>query len=206
MTEKTDVDVEELLDLQRGTFAQSARLIARVTSGQLGQPTPCPAFDVGALAGHMLFAAERVAAAGRRQPLAEEAVAETLLETGRLPALFTTAADRAMDAWSQPEAMEGDIVLPFGTFPAKVVVQIYVIEQATHAWDLAVAIGARAELDEDLAGTVLPLAAAAILPEYRGAEPMPFGPVVDVPADAPAYDRLAGFMGRRPTPAEATAT
>lgn len=204
MSEKTEDDAGELLGLQRRTFAQSARVIARVAGEHLTRPTPCPALDVQTLAGHMLFAAERVAAAGRRQPLAEDAAAVTAPPLAELPTAFAAAADSAMEAWSHPQAMEGDIVLPFGTFPAAVVVQIYVIEQATHAWDLAVAIGARDELDEALAESALALAEVAILPEYRGAEPMPFGPVVDVPEAAPAHDRLAGFMGRRPNWTAAT--
>ena len=33
--------------------------------------------------------------------------------------------------------------------------------------------------------------------EPRGGH-IPFGPVVAVPTDAPAYDQLAGWMGRQP--------
>ena len=33
--------------------------------------------------------------------------------------------------------------------------------------------------------------------QFRGDEPMPFGPKVDPPAGATAADRLAAFMGRR---------
>ena len=32
----------------------------------------------------------------------------------------------------------------------------------------------------------------------RGPEPKPFGPAIDVAAGAPAADRLAGYLGRRP--------
>ena len=51
-------------------------------------------------------------------------------------------------------------------------------------------------LDPVLAEAVLPTAKRLLPPDHRGGE-IPFGPVLEVPAGAPAYDRLAGFLGRR---------
>lgn len=198
MSETAGPDGAELVELLRKSLSQSAVLIASTGPGQLADPTPCSQFDVEELMGHMHFAAERVARAGRRLPLGEDAETAPTPPAGELPAAFEKAAADTLEAWSAPEAMEGEIVLPFGTFPAAVVAQIYVIEQATHAWDLAVATGARGVLDEELATAVLPIATVSIRPEYRGGEPMPFAAAVEVPPGAPAYDRLAGFMGRRP--------
>jgi uncharacterized protein (TIGR03086 family) len=189
-------DTSTLVELFERSFAQSAAVLARVRPEQLGAPTPCALFDVRTLAGHMLFAARRVGEAGRRQELVESA--DAVATTDELAAAFDKTAADSLDAWRTPGAFEGDIVLPFGTFPATVVAEIYVLEQITHAWDLAVAIGARGALDESLAEAALPVAEATILPEYRGEEPMPFAAAIEVDATAPAYDRLAAFMGRRP--------
>lgn len=190
-----------LLDLLQRTFDQSCRVIDSVGADQVGLPTPCPAFDVAALVGHMRFAAERIGGAGRRQELAEAPPEATAVPFGRWGADFTEVAAAALDAWRAPGAFDGDIVLPFGTFPAFVVAGIYVVEQATHAWDLARAVGAEGRLDQDLAEAVLPLAHMIISPDIRGDEPMPFGAEVAVDAAAAATDRLAGFMGRRPSAA-----
>jgi len=192
------IDPAAVGELLRRTFAQSGEVIAQVRPDQLEGPTPCPAFDVRTLVGHLLFAANRVGAAGRRQPMAEDGPAVVGLADGEWAPAFDKAAAEAVSAWEAPGAMEGEIVLPFGTFPAVVVAQIYVVEQATHAWDLAGAVGARRLLDSALAEEVLAIAQRVILPEYRGAEPMPFAGEVDAGPVAPAYERLAAFMGRRP--------
>jgi uncharacterized protein (TIGR03086 family) len=88
-------------------------------------------------------------------------------------------------------------VLPFGTFPGPLVAQIYILELVVHSWDLAAATGQLSILDPSLAQTALPVAHAVLPPEPRGGE-MPFGPVIPVADDAPAYDRLAGYLGRKP--------
>lgn len=184
--------------LLRRTFAQSAQVIGAAAPDRMGEATPCPAFDVRTLVGHMLFAAQRVGGAGRRQPLSEDGPAVTGLADAEWAPAFDKAAADAVDAWSAPGALEGDIVLPFGTFPAAVVAHIYVLEQATHAWDLAAALGERRLLDDALADEVLPLAREVIRPEYRGEEPMPFASEAEAGPSAPVYERLAAFMGRRP--------
>ena len=177
---------------------QSADAIARVTPEQLALPTPCTAFDVRELVGHMLFAARRTALAGRRAEISQDGPAVVdAADDNRAEAFADTAAD-AVGAWEGPEALRGDIALPFGTFPAPVVAWIYTLEQVTHAWDLTVATGSAAPLDDELAEVVLAVGQDLVRPEFRGGEDMPFGPVVDVPADAPPYARLAGFLGRQP--------
>jgi uncharacterized protein (TIGR03086 family) len=192
------VGAELLVEHLRGAFSQSGELIGRVPVALMDRPTPCPKFDVRTLVGHMVFAADRVAAAGRREPLSENSPAARDVDDTEWGAAFSDAGAQALEAWAVPEAMSGEIVLPFGTFPATAVAQIYALEQATHAWDLAVAVGARSELDEELAEALLPEAQQIILPEYRGPEPMPFAAVIEIDSRAPAYDRLAAFMGRQP--------
>jgi uncharacterized protein (TIGR03086 family) len=65
-------------------------------------------------------------------------------------------------------------------------------EVVVHGWELAVATGRPYPADE---------AAVRACAEFlAGAERSPelFGPVVEVPADAPALDRLVGLTGRDP--------
>jgi uncharacterized protein (TIGR03086 family) len=182
----------------RRSLEQSSELIARVPSDRMDGPTPCPKFDVRTLIGHMVFAAERVGAAGHREPLSEASPVANEVGNAEWGQVFSEAGARALQAWEDPRAMEGDIVLPFGTFPATEVAQIYAVEQATHAWDLAAAVGARSRLDEKLAEALLPVAVEVIRPEYRGPEPMPFAVAIEVGSGAAPYDSLAAFMGRRP--------
>ena len=192
-------DPSALVELMRRSFTQSGDVVtAAASADRLDGPTPCPRFDVRTLVGHMLFAARRLGAAGRREPISEDGPAVTGLADAEWAPSFDKAAGDALSAWTETGATEGDIVLPFGTFPAAVVAQIYVLEQATHAWDLATAIGERHLLDDALAGEVLPIAHAVIQPGFRGEEPMPFAAEADAGPTAPSYERLAAFMGRRP--------
>ncbi|MGH9028336.1 MAG: TIGR03086 family metal-binding protein [Acidimicrobiales bacterium] len=195
MTTASKSDPRELL---RRSFAQSASVIAGVTPDEMELSTPCTAFDVRALIGHMLFAADRIKSAGLREPLAEGTPTVTGLTDDEWAAAFDKAAAEALSAWSVPGALAGDVVLPFGTFPSPVVVSMYSMEQVTHSWDLAVATGSSVELDSELAEAMLPLAMQMVPPEIRVGEEAPFAPVVEVAADAPPYDRLAAFLGRRP--------
>lgn len=179
-------------------LAQAGAVITGVRPEQMGGPTPCTAFDVRTLIGHLLFAARRIGQVGRRQEVTTDGPAVVGLADGDWAPAFEEAARDAVAAWARWDALTGDIALPFGTFPAEFVVWMYVLEHLAHAWDLAVATGSPVALDQSLAETALPEAKRMIVPEFRGGEEMPFGPIVEVPAEAPAVDRLAGFLGRDP--------
>ncbi|HTW97767.1 MAG TPA: hypothetical protein VMD59_03265, partial [Acidimicrobiales bacterium] len=56
-------DGDTLRRLLSRSFANSERMIARARPQDMEDSTPCSLFDVRALVGHMLFAAERVGAA-----------------------------------------------------------------------------------------------------------------------------------------------
>jgi uncharacterized protein (TIGR03086 family) len=177
---------------------QAAAVIASVAPDQMTWPTPCEQFDVRTLVGHMLFAARRIRAAGLGEPIPDDGPAVTgIADADWAPAFRQTAAEVAA-AWDRPDALAGDVELPFGTFPASVVVSIYALEETTHAWDLAAATSSVVHLDDGLAEAVLADAREIVTPVIRGAEPMPFGLEVAAPAGAPAPDRLAAFMGRHP--------
>ncbi len=78
---------------------------------------------------------------------------------------------------------------------ARAVDQFYVTDVYMHSWDLARATGQEAGLDEDFAGQVL----EGMRPiEAMLRDSGQYGPAVPVPDDAPAIDRLMGFVGRDP--------
>jgi uncharacterized protein (TIGR03086 family) len=187
-------DPRELLSR---SFEQTASLIAAVTPEQFDLPTPCTEFDVRTLVGHIVFATRRLAKAAGDGPVPEDGPAVTGVEDADWPAVFGDAVAEAMAAWSTDEKLGEEVELPFGKFPGSVVVGIYAQEQVTHGWDLAVATQQQAVLDESLAEAVLPIVLQLVPADFRGGE-MPFEAVIEVPEDAPAYDRLAGYLGRKP--------
>ena len=62
----------------------------------------------------------------------------------------------------------------------------------------AKATGQRTEGDPELARWSLATAKRILPPDIRGAEGVPFGPVVDVSPDAGPYTQLAAWLGRHP--------
>jgi uncharacterized protein (TIGR03086 family) len=67
-----------------------------------------------------------------------------------------------------------------------------------HGWDLARATGQDYQPTEAECDAVLPIVSpSAEIPDGSDRGDL-FGPVVDVPADAPYFDRVLGLAGRDP--------
>jgi uncharacterized protein (TIGR03086 family) len=98
---------------------------------------------------------------------------------------------------SDPGVLTMTCTVPWGTIPGAAAIASYTGELATHSWDLAKATGRADVLDDALAVYSLEVVQQFIPADRRGG-PVPFGPVVEVAADAPAYDQLAAWQGRRP--------
>ena len=176
-------------------FDQAARVVRGVSPDQLRRPTPCSEFDVAALLAHIVGVGHRIAGIGRREDQTGALAVPLEVADDGWGAAFEASRDQALSSWLDDGLLDRKIELPFGTFPGAVVAQIYVLELTTHTWDLASATGQRAALEEDLAEASLTFARGMLPPEPRGGL-IPFEAVVPVPEDAPAYDRLAGFLGR----------
>jgi uncharacterized protein (TIGR03086 family) len=69
------------------------------------------------------------------------------------------------------------------------------VDLVIHTWDLAKATGQDTDLAPDLFGAALAMSQQRMTGMDRTT--MPFKDEVPVPADAPAADRLAGFLGRK---------
>jgi uncharacterized protein (TIGR03086 family) len=107
-------------------------------------------------------------------------------------------AQRAVAAFDAPGAQEKIIKLPFGEFPGSGFMGLATTDTFQHGWDLAKATGQSTDLDPELAAQILEGAQQSIPDQFRGDEPMPFGPKVEAPAGATNADKLAAFLGRQP--------
>jgi uncharacterized protein (TIGR03086 family) len=74
---------------------------------------------------------------------------------------------------------------------------MYTNELVLHIWDISKGTGQQPVWDPAVLAAPLANMKRAVPAEPRVA-PVPFGPVVEVPDDAPAIDRLVGWYGRRP--------
>lgn len=75
---------------------------------------------------------------------------------------------------------------------------VVVDELVLHGWDLARGTGQPLEVDPQSTQAVFEFTAAMSAPgEETGREGL-FGPVIEVPDDAPLFERALGFSGRDP--------
>ncbi|MGA7834793.1 MAG: TIGR03086 family metal-binding protein [Acidimicrobiales bacterium] len=193
MTDTTDYRLELFL-----AYDQAWALAESVNASELHDPTPCPAMDVSALLDHLVFAARRAAGLGRGQAPSSDFSAPHV-ELGDVAPAIRVAASESKEAWGDDASLTRTITMPGGeTYPGSALAGVYLVEIATHAWDLAFATNTINLLDQELGEDALACAKATIRDDYRNAEGNPFGPVVEPPAEATSWERLAAFMGRSP--------
>jgi uncharacterized protein (TIGR03086 family) len=182
------------------TFAAVQRLVDAVQPDQWTEPTPCTDWDVRQLLNHVangnvVFAgvADRTRPSGPVSP--EERAVDRL---GDDPAAgFRATGARMHEAFLTPGFLDGTVDTPMlGQQPGTTVVHMRINELLIHGWDLARAIGRPPDLPEDLAEGALVLWQTRLADRPR--EGMPFGIPEPVADDAPAIDRLAAFLGRKP--------
>jgi uncharacterized protein (TIGR03086 family) len=189
--------------LLKAAFDQATAVLRTVGADDLRRPTPCTEFDVEALVRHLLGVAGRIAAVPTGTPLDAVPAIEPFLPVDPA-AEFAARAERARGAWAGEDVLTREMDVPWGRHPGFVVAAGFAMEVTTHSWDLADAIGYRTPLDEALGEAVLGLA-RMVLPA-GGREHLPFAIPVPVADDAPVYERLAAWLGRRPVAATATVT
>ena len=211
MTSTTNALTHDQLDprliLDR-TIATASSVIDGVQRDQLADPTPCPEMDVRAMLGHLVGVVGRIAALGRGED--PFAVTETPVPGDGWSAVWRTAAQRAVEAWSNDSVLEQPMALPWVQGTGATVLTSYFSELTVHTWDLATATGQRpnwddAVVDASLAAcTFLPAEDRLALFEQVAADmgldqvAVPFAEAVPVSDDAPGIDRLVAWNGRDP--------
>jgi uncharacterized protein (TIGR03086 family) len=200
---ETRLPKETPMDDPRPALLRAADQIAGLVRPDLplAAPTPCEGWTADDLLAHLVTVHRRVAHVGRgghpfdlphQLPQADAAAYVTALAHGRreVAEVWGPDADAAL--------LDRDVTVPWGVVPGRVAGWGYVRELAVHAWDLASALGTADTLDPALADVVVDHVRVALPAEPRGGA-IPFGPVVEVPDDAGAYERLVGWLGRDPS-------
>lgn len=174
---------------------QTQAMIDTIGADDLALPTPCPEYDVRTLLGHLMTVVARInLALTGENPLSIPTVTPGVTDFAGVWKERRAVVDETL---SDPAVLTVTCTVPWGTVPGAAAIGAYTGELTTHSWDLAKATSRTDLLDDALAEYCLPLVQQALPAERRGG-PIPFGPVVEVPADAPAYDRLVGWQGRQP--------
>ena len=97
-----------------------------------------------------------------------------------------------MRAWREPAAWVGEATVGGVTLPAELTAAVVADELVVHGWDLA-----RASDQPYPPDPALVQAALGFAERFADLDGGPFGPSVRVPADAPPFERLLGYAGRR---------
>jgi len=175
-------------------------LVAAVGPDQWFLSTPCDAWNVEQLVGHVVSGQRLFARVLAGEPI-EAVKAQTrdcpITDGGSdVVSAYRASAEHLLAAFGNPGALERIVTVPAGTVPGAVAVHLRTTEALVHGWDLARATGPRFDVPPDLAEGELAFSGPMldrIPPERR-----PFGPSRPVGDDAPAIDRLAALLGRDP--------
>ena len=181
------------------TSATMRRLVLGTRDDQLTDPTPCPDYTVGDLVQHIGGLTVAFTYAAHKQPMPGGPAGGTgdasLLETGwRL--LVARDLEVLAESWDNPAAYEGITMAGPVEMPGSDAAAVTLNELVVHGWDLAVATGQKYVADPTSLHICTEFARAFSTPETADQRGDAFGTVIEVPDDAPALDRLLGYMGR----------
>ncbi|MEV0586955.1 TIGR03086 family metal-binding protein [Nonomuraea sp. NPDC050310] len=177
--------MEEMLPVMTRATEKTVDLVRGIREEQFGGPTPCSEYTVKELIGHLEWVSE-----------AFESMAKggSMVPQGEYAGDFPERARRTLAAWSRPEAWEG--TSPGLGLPMSTLAQMFLVDMVAHGWDLARATGQPYEPDPEAVSRAWQFAGQmAEMGRQQGA----FGPAVEVPEDAPVFDRLLGTIGRDPS-------
>jgi uncharacterized protein (TIGR03086 family) len=181
------------LDQLREAQEVFREVLTKVRPEQMSLPTPDDEWDVRALINHVvlgnLWAAENVKTGSAPRPSGD-----IIGEREPLQA-YTASADAMMASFEELGALSRMVTMPFGEMPAAGLAGFRFVDLVVHAWDLAKATGQDTDFAPELCEAALAMSRQRMANVDRAN--MPFKDEVAVPADAPAADRLAGFLGRQ---------
>jgi uncharacterized protein (TIGR03086 family) len=180
------------------------RLLDGVTEDRLDDPTPCADTPVATLLDHLMGLSLAFTWAARKTTPSEagDRPGPGSASAGRLDPQWRTLLPRRLgelvEAWRDPIAWEGMTEAGGVKMPAQQMGVVALDELVLHGWDLARATGQPFTCDPAHTAAVLAFTSASARPEQAAGREGLFGPVVEVPEDAPAFDRALGFAGRDP--------
>jgi uncharacterized protein (TIGR03086 family) len=168
-------------------LAAVAPVVRNITGNEENLATPCPGFDVAALADHLV---RTIALVGLAADASFVASSDGPIET-----LVMQTAAAAIQSW-RARGAAGAVVFGDRVMPAGLALGVLSLELVVHGWDLASALGRHVQITALHADFVVGLARQIITPTSRRAAG--FDEPVPVDTGAGALDRLIAFTGRAP--------
>jgi uncharacterized protein (TIGR03086 family) len=188
------------VDLEPAT-QRLADLVGGVPDDLLDAPTPCPGYTLGDLVEHVGGLTLAFTAAAKKD-FGDTTSQGPSGEASRLGDDWRTRIPRDLaalaEAWRDPAAWTGMTQAGGLELPGEVAGLVALDEIVIHGWDVARASGQPYDADPRLLEAVHGFVAQFSAPGQEAAREGLFGPVVEVPDDAPFLDRVIGLTGRDP--------
>jgi uncharacterized protein (TIGR03086 family) len=184
--------------LMAAAAAETARVVVGATNTALDRPTPCHDWDLRTLLNHTIlwtsYSAERRA---HGESVAEDLMSKDFTAEPGYAQDYEAQVNKALQAWSDPAAWEGDRDVMGNPVPAADIAAMLMMEMVLHGWDVAAATGQDYRCDGALAEAVLETVQAQgeMFRQYQG-----FAAAVPVPPGASTFDRVLALSGRDPQP------
>jgi len=181
-------------------YENAAVIVSGIRADQLRDATPCSGYDVAGMIDHVVEAGRRAAALGRGEAPPSGDVSPHV-ELTEAPDRLRSAAREAAAAWADDTRLVTTATMPWGEhYTGAALIDMYLVELAAHAWDLARATGQLDRLAPSLAAPALSGARDFIKPAFRDmvGPGAPFGAEVPQPPGANDWERFVAFTGRDP--------
>jgi uncharacterized protein (TIGR03086 family) len=192
--------VMDNLEAIRQSSQEFETRLRQVLDDQWDLPTPCTEWTVRELTNHILLGTRmsvQLLSGGSRDDVIAELGDDLMADSQDPVADFVALAAKMQEGFAAPAGLEGTVDHPMGEIPRTMFVGFRVMDNGTHAWDLARAIGADEQLDPNLVShmwdDIQPMAGGL-------AELGIFGQSAsgDVGDAAPLQTRFLDLVGRRP--------
>jgi uncharacterized protein (TIGR03086 family) len=183
-------DLDPPVDRLARGLDDTGTLLAAIGADQWSAPTPCTEWTVRDVVTHLVVLNLTFVAllgAGERPVRGADHLGDDPVDAYRRSSEALVAAFRA------PGVLERTYPGPLGDATGADRLDIRLADLLAHAWDLARATGLPVAVPDDLAEHALAFIRTSIGNHPREGR---FGPEQPAPADAPALDRLAAFLGR----------
>ncbi|MDH3680832.1 MAG: TIGR03086 family metal-binding protein [Acidimicrobiia bacterium] len=190
----------DALEALKQSIREYETRLRQVGDDQWDLPTPCTEWTVRDLANHMLLGTRmsvQLLAGGSQQDVIAGLGDDLMADCQDPVAEFAALAAQMQDGFAAPDGLEGTVDHPMGEIPRTTFVGFRIMDNGTHAWDLARAIGADETLDANLVSRMWD----DIQPMADGLGELGMfgeGASGDLGEDAPLQTRYLDLVGRRP--------
>ena len=188
--------MDDMTDLHRRASDEFGARVKAVAEAQWHSRTPCADWDVRDVVDHVTrfnLAVPRLLDGATIDEMGDIFGADVL---GDDPvSAWERSAGPAVEAFFAPGSLEATVHHPVGDIPAAMFLLFRFVENLTHAWDVARAIGGDERLDPDL----VKAAYEKLLPlEQMMPASGLFAPKVATPEGATPQELYLALQGRRP--------